>query len=342
MEHRITQRGKLLTSSGALREPGWATDLLLDYTPADIRANPLRIKEWDYYLLIQPEDRIALALCAADNRYMGLINASLYDFKRQQKTDHLIPFFFPMGKFHLPPSSRKGDFIYRRWGCLFEYRVLPGERRLKCRYPKGLFSPHAFEADLTLFEPPMDTMVIATPWREDPHAFYYNQKINCMPAQGYCRMNGRTFYFDQKRHFGTLDWGRGVWTYDNTWYWGSVNGFVDGHIFGFNIGCGFGDCSAASENMVFVDGKAHKLDRVAFRIPGENMMERWAFSSNDGRFQMDFEPIYDNQTDLDIGIVSQHAHQVFGYYSGRTILDDGKTLYVDHLLGFVEKVHNRY
>ena len=33
-------------------------------------------------------------------------------------------------------------------------------------------------------QPRMDTMCIATPWKDKPTAFYYNQKINCMPSQG--------------------------------------------------------------------------------------------------------------------------------------------------------------
>ena len=64
-----------------------------------------------------------------------------------------------------------------------------------------------------------------------------------------------------------LDWGRGVWTYHNTWYWGSASGQVDGVPFGWNIGYGFGDTSAASENMLFYGGKAHKLSQVTFHIP---------------------------------------------------------------------------
>ena len=38
--------------------------------------------------------------------------------------------------------------------------------------------------------------------------------------------------------------------------------------------------------MVFVNGKAHKLDQVKFNIPvkgGKDMfMDKWTFSSNDG------------------------------------------------------------
>lgn len=64
--------------------------------------------------------------------------------------------------------------------------------------------------------------------------------------------DGKLYEFSPETDFGGLDWGRGVWTYDNIWYWGSGSGEVDGHRFGFNIGYGFGDTSAASENVIFM------------------------------------------------------------------------------------------
>ena len=66
-----------------------------------------------------------------------------------------------------------------------------------------------------------------------------------MPAEGYMSFDDVTYWFSPDKDYGTLDWGRGVWTYDNTWYWGSGNGTVGGKAFGFNIGYGFGDTSAA-------------------------------------------------------------------------------------------------
>ena len=62
--------------------------------------------------------------------------------------------------------------------------------------------------------------------------------------------DGKRYEFDPKTDFGTLDWGRGVWTYDNTWYWGSGNADINGNSFGFNIGYGFGNTSAATENVM--------------------------------------------------------------------------------------------
>lgn len=61
-----------------------------------------------------------------------------------------------------------------------------------------------------------------------------------MPAIGKVEFDGKTFEFKEGESFGVLDWGRGVWTYKNTWYWGSASGQIDKVPFGWNIGYGFG------------------------------------------------------------------------------------------------------
>ncbi|MFR9064577.1 MAG: hypothetical protein ACLVJO_12870 [[Clostridium] scindens] len=48
-------------------------------------------------------------------------------------------------------------------------------------------------------------------------------------------------------------WGRGVWTYDNRWYWGQATP-RSREAFRVQYRYGFGDTSAASENMLFYDG----------------------------------------------------------------------------------------
>ena len=340
MEHLCTPGGRLLDADGRLREPGWATSLPYEYSPFDVKANRLRIKEWDYYIAI--DDRgYAFATVIADNRYMGLLTGTLLDLNTKEKLDYIKPLAFPMGRFGMPTDSRTGDLFQRTKTCRLDYVHVPGGRRLI-----GSFTPcrqhGALEFDLFFTDRPTDdTMVIVTPWAEDPHAFYYNQKINCMEVSGSVCADGRVYEFGGGHSFGTMDWGRGVWTYDNTWYWGSGNGIVDGKRFGYNIGCGFGDTTAASENMVFYDGKAHKLGRLRFDIP-EDLMQPWQIVSADGRFDMDFRPIYDNRTDINALILAQDAHQVFGYMSGTAVLDDGTRLEIRDLLAFNERVRNRY
>ena len=240
----------------------------------------------------------------------------------------------------MPTDRSEGDINISKNFCSLSVTHENGGRHLVGHYKKCPLHGE-MDFDIFLHNYSGDTMVIATPWKEDETAFYYNQKINCMPAEGWVKYNGKTHHFNPEKDFATLDWGRGVWTYDNTWYWSSGNDIIDGKSFGFNIGYGFGDTSAASENMIFYDGKCHKLDRILFEIP-DDVMKPWKFISSDGRLDMDFEPIYDNVHSFDIGIISQHGHQVFGKFCGTAILDDGTNLEIKNLLGFAEKVRNRY
>ena len=117
---------------------------------------------------------------------------------------------------------------------------------------------------------------------------------------------------------------------------------VDGKPFGFNIGYGFGDTSAASENILFYDGKAHKLDDVTFHIPKDDYMKPWKFTSSDGRFEMDFEPVLDRAAKTSALIIETDQHQVFGRMSGKAVLDDGRVIELKELMCFAEDVHNRY
>jgi hypothetical protein len=168
-----------------------------------------------------------------------------------------------------------------------------------------------------------------------------------MRASGTVKIGDAEYIFDPSDSFGLLDWGRGVWTYSNTWYWGAGHGEVDGHVVGFNIGYGFGDTSAASENMIFVDGKAHKFDKVRFNIPqtadGEDdFMSPWTFTSSDGRFEMLFQPIMDRASCTNVLVIESDQHQVFGKFNGYMVLDDGTRLEIRDFLGFAEKVKNRW
>ena len=167
-----------------------------------------------------------------------------------------------------------------------------------------------------------------------------------MPARGKVVFDGKEYVFDEKNSFGVLDWGRGVWTYKNTWYWGSASGIAGGVPFGFNIGYGFGDTSAASENMLFFNGRAHKLSRIKFNIPQkdgkDDFMSKWSFVSDDMRFEMEFEPVLDRAAKTDLKVLCSDQHQVFGKYSGRVTLDDGTILQITDFFGFAEKVYNKW
>lgn len=343
MQHEITKRHDLLDENGHLIECGYARSLILDYDRKAIKANSLRIKEWDYYLVYN--DDFAIALTIDDNSYMALDSVSLINFKDEWEITNSPMKFMTLGKRNFPSSSKSGDIKVEGKDYYIEFINKGNERILNFKMDNFKDSK-AIEGSISLLDENNESMVIVTPYKESKVHFYYNQKINCMPAKGKVYFDDVEYVFDHKDSFGTLDWGRGVWTYKNTWYWGSGSGMVDNHKFGFNIGYGFGDTSKASENMLFYDGKAHKLSEVKFNIPvkdgKDDYMSDWTFTSDDNRFEMDFKPVIDRASNTDFIILGSNQHQVFGKFTGKCILDDGKEIILKDFMGFAEKVSNKW
>lgn len=343
MQRRLTTPGPLHDEKGRLIETGYATELIKTYDRGRVAASRLRIKEWDYYAVCC--DRFALALTIDHNGYMTMDSISLLDFEEnaQVTTSKInLPLF---AKRSLPPTSARGDIRVSGKGYEMAFDN-DGTRRHLYGFMKPFHGDRDLTFDLVLTDAPKESMVIVTPYRDHPKAFYYNQKINCMRAEGSILYGGKEYRCRPEDTFAVLDWGRGVWTYDNTWYWGSASGLAGGVPFGFNIGYGFGDTSAASENVLFYDGKIHKLSQVRFEIPEKDgqpdWLSPWRFTSDDGRFEMRFDPLMDRSAKIDLRVICSDQHQVFGKFSGTAVLDDGTKLEIRGLTGFAEKVRNKW
>lgn len=339
MQHRITQPGPLLNQRGSLAQPGYATQPLLRYRREDIKASVWRIKEWDYYAALNHECGVALVI--ADLGYSAMISATVFDFVNQTYIKKTKLLWFVFGKLKLPSSSTEGDCIYKGKGYEFKFIRTPEERHLQARISR-FDNDKDLVVDLVLQDLKDDSMVIATPWPNHPLAFYYNQKINCMPTSGTVRIGDQSHEFRAESSFSVLDWGRGVWTYKNTWYWASFSGIASGKRLGINLGYGFGDTSQASENMIFYDGVAHKLDQVTFEFDDTDFLQTWRFSDNEGRLKMEMKPIIDRQDTMNLGIIKNLGHQVFGLFSGYVILDNQKKISFDRVIGFAEQITNHY
>lgn len=337
--HQVTTVQPLLKKDGSIKEPGWSTNPLQQYDRDQIKASKLRIKEWDYYLVTN--ERFAVAFTISDNSYVGLYSVSFIDFTKPMEHTETILSSFPMGRIKLPQTSLSGITKVQNERIFMEFIVGPGKRIIHCNF-SNFDGTKDFRCNIVLEEPPMDSMVIATPFKKKPTAFYYNRKVNCMHASGTIRYGKQQYRLDPSKDFGMLDWGRGVWTYNNTWYWGTGSGIVNGKSFGFNVGYGFGDTSAATENMLFYDGVCHKLDDVTFHIPSTGYEDEWTFTSSDGRFETTFQPIIDRKAKINKKIIMSDQHQTFGRMNGTVILDDGTKLHLKDFLCSAEHVHNRF
>ena len=341
MEKMLTN-GPLLDEKGNLNEAGYAFSLMREYSRKQIKGLKTRIKEWDYYFISDEEYGVALTI--DDNSYMGMASISLLDFKNKSERTLSLIRWLTFGEIVFPSSSEDGDVFMegRRYSMYFANKN--GKRHLVC-HMKNFVKGKDFECDIYLEKTLDKSMVIATPFKKKKH-FYYNQKINLLKARGYFQFGDLRHNFKVENTLGVLDWGRGVWTYSNTWYWSSLNAYQDGHRIGFNLGYGFGDTSNASENMFFYDKEAFKLTDVVFNIPKDEkgkheFLKPWTFTSASNDIDLTFEPIIDRHANTNALIIQSNQHQVFGYFSG-TIKVNGQEIKLNKLLGFAEMVKNRW
>ena len=340
MNHQITEKQDLLNELGHLSEPGYAVKEVFNYDRSMIKASKWRIKEWDYYNCISED--YGFSFTVADLGYMALISASLLDFKTGKETKNAKMKFFTFGKLNMPSSTEEGDVTYSDKDRKFQFLNKEEERLIQVEI-KDFIKGKDLVANLSFKKHNSDDrMLIATPFKENPTRFYYNQKFNCLNVSGNVKIGNKIYLFDELKDFGVLDWGRGVWTYKNTWYWGSLSFLVDGKRAGINIGYGFGDAEKATENIIFYDGLAHKLDDVEFIYDENNFFSPWQFKDNLGRLNLTMTPLLDRVDDTNLLIIKNIGHQVFGKFNGYLILDDGRKVMVEDKIGFAEKITNHY
>ena len=331
---RFTQPGPVLDAKGR-PIPGWAPSGILQYNRKAIRAPFYRIKEWDWYQV--SNSHLALQFTLGHASYAGMAGVTLFDFisgERIFQKDMMLA--LPFGSLELD-SSADADSVaeYNKGGFFLRMETKDDVRRIQCRC-------EGFDAEVALIRQNPHALMINVPFDESPTAFYYNHKISCMLATGHAAVGDKTYTFGgEDEAYGLLDWGRGVWPFHNEWYWSSAAGRVNGEIFGFNLGCGFGNTSAATENCLFYKNEIHKLGQVSFTL-GSDYAAPWRLADTEGRLDITLTPTYDRTTVTKLLWVDNCTHQMFGPFAGHAVLDNGTRLTFDNIIGFAEHAVNNW
>ena len=332
MNKRFTTPEHVLNKHGH-PNPGWASEGILKYKRSAIKAPPWRIKEWDWYQV--SDNHKALQFTFGHAAYAGQIGIMLFDF---EKGEHIFTYdkmlILPFGSLKLEENADEdGVLKYDKGGMFMHFENNGGTRTLTARCKD-------FEAEVVLKRENPHAMVLNVPFHEKQTAFYYNHKISCMTATGRAICKGEEYSFNEDA-WGLLDWGRGVWPFSNEWYWSSASGRLNGEVFGFNLGCGFGNTANATENCFFYQNDIHKLGVVKIET-GPTYMDDWHLYDTEGRVDLTLKPMYDRETATKLLWVDNNTHQMFGKFSGTCKLDDGTELKVENITGFAEHAVNNW
>jgi hypothetical protein len=344
MQTKLTQPGPLLNSHGRLSQVGWSPQPLLDcnlesshfYTIKPFQR--FRTKRWDYYALFTPHTFFSATI--ADLGYAGNIFVYVLDLASGEL--HEEGLVIPLSKgIVLPRNSEQGDSFFENKHAKLRFQVVPTGRKLSVDWP-SFHSGRGISAEILFHQAPEhESMNIVIPIGKQ--RFYYNHKINCLPAEGSLKYGEKVETISPDNSLGSLDWGRGVWEYQSYWNWASASGFLPGgRTIGLNLGCGFGDLSAATENCLVLDGKVHKLEQVTFGYNSSDYMQPWKFTDSEGRLDLDFIPFKERLAKTNLGIIFSEVHQMFGRYSGTVQANDGEQIQFKDLIGFAEEHHARW
>lgn len=332
----------LLGVDGTLLAAGWARRNVFDYDRDRVKKT-LRRKEWDFYQISDGHYMVQLSF--ANISLGGYASAVLADL-RQGKVlcSKMAPFLGGKDKYVLPAKGDIPNEVRMTVGkCLFEALTLETQRSLR-------FQMDDVSCDFTMdIAPGLENITTVLPFEGFPDRYFMTTKQNCLPCEGTFRYGAESVTLTKENAFCVLDWGRVCTPYSLVWYWGNGSAWLTDaagkrRLFGFEITWGIGDESKATETCVFYDGKAHKLGPVdvkTFPKP-DKYMEPWEFASQDGRFDLTMQPFYDHHSDLNIGVMRMHSHQVHGLWSGTVTLTDGTILEIKDMYAFCEYVENRW
>ena len=341
MQTELTKPTALLEPDGRMAQVGWSRQPLLDCNLEKANFYALkflqrfRIKRWDYYAVFSP--RRFFSATIADLGYAGNLFVYSMDFTSGELYEEGV--VVPLGKgVQLPRNSQEGESRFDNGKLKLIFTVKKEARHISVDWPE-FHSGRGISAEIDLkFLPKYESMNITIPIGKD--RFYFNRKINCLPASGEVRYGQVVDNLNPKDCLGSLDWGRGVWKYKSFWNWASASGFLpDGRSIGLNLGCGFGDLSKAGENAVILNNRVHKLGQVPFEYDCNDYMKPWKFKDAEGRLDVTFTPFKERIAATNLAIITSEVHQMFGRYNGWCVSDSGEKVHIKDLIGFAEEHH---
>ena len=334
-----------LFPNGTVNGEGWARHTIWRYIRNNIHSSVFRIKEWDYFATYCEEEKLWVCMTYSSLGYASLYALAVVDLERKKVVQQDAIKLLTLGFNKLPPTSLHDYDVSFSNSKLSIIYTKDGDRRTirasapKLKLPNGKVG---IDADFAMIQNKThESMNIQTTWTEDRSCFYLNEKVNGLISRGTIKIGDETHNV-MNNSFTVLDWGRGVWTYQNTWYWSSATGMVDDHKVGFNFGYGFSDRSVATENAIFYDNVIHKLDDVTFNLPKKGFMDPWTITGSNGRVNLKFVPAVNRHSNINFILIKSVQNQVFGSFSGTLTLDDGTVINIENMQGFAEKVFNRW
>ncbi|MDR1863106.1 MAG: DUF2804 domain-containing protein [Treponema sp.] len=341
VQNEIERRVPVLDETGKPGNFGWSRRPSFLYDPALIRSPRRSVCESDRYVFFSPTHLVILEIL--DNGYLGYTGMSVISLKDKKRSTQAFVVPFSLGSFDLGGDSDSGTLRVERKKSALTFSAMEGGARIiKADMPR--FGRRRSLRGEVVFTPPAgsESLVTNMPWRRDKAAFRLSRRSPWYRAEGVIQFGAQELVFSGGNSWGIFDWNRGVRPGADVSFWASGCGLSGGAQAAFSIGYGSADSSLGTENAFFLDGRLHKLDQVTFHISPFNWLLPWRFTSSDGRLEMVFAPHQERSESHQMFFHYLKRRQVFGFFSGKVILDGGSEFEFRNIAGFAERKKTRF
>jgi len=295
-----------------------------------------RKKKWNYWAVTSNE--LLFSATIADMERLQAGSAYFYQRKTNRFVEKAVS--RPPGTIAIPETP-SGDMVIEHP----DMRVALTDEGAgtRIRVSASNFGGLPLEADILVQRPPgHETLNVVIPWHD--LQTQVTSKQNTLPASGYIQLGAERFDLSNPS-FGCLDYGRGVWPEQTVWNWGAASGIQNGRLVGLNLGDKWTDGTGMNENGLCIDGRLTKVSEdLVLEYDRTDWMKAWRVrTSVSDRIDLVFTPEYDRHAKSGRReAFYTEVHQMLGTYSGRITPDDGKTIELRDLFGWIEEHDARW
>jgi hypothetical protein len=330
-EKEIIQPTLLCDKKGNLNPAaiGFARKPLIN---SNLSGHIMRKKKWNYWCVYGDEIIFSATISHLDYAAVCFVYFLEYETQRYFEKTITIPFG---GKLKMP-TQVLDSVSFKNSEMMIDMTYVQNETHLTVSIPD--FDGDVLRAKLVIQHPPTDeSLNVVVPWNRK--TFLFTGKHHILPTSGFVTIGNRRFTFSPEENFSVLEYSRGVWPRESTWHWGMASQRVRGRRIGLNLGGKWTDGTGMTENAVFVEGKMTKIhEDVLFNYNKEDLMQRWKIKTKfTNQVSLTFSPFYERVSVTKAGLIKSEVHQMFGYYDGSILLDNGETLIIKQMLGSIEE-----
>lgn len=325
--------GALCTPDGRVLYRGWAPSGRARFDAA-LFARDKRRRQWEFFTVMNA--RGALNVTLADLRFATMCTVDAIEWSSGRTWQAAT--FSPLARHRIAfggTPQEGADCAIGRTRVAWRPVAAEHAARVDIALPRTLFSAGA-QGSLTLTRPEGTPYLAHVMPLDDAGAFFYQCKIPGYRVEGEVAIGGQRFVFGE----GSLairDWGRGLWPSRLRWLWGAGHGSTeDGRTVWANFGGGFGDTSAASENLLVLDGIAHKLGDLDWTLDADGVPT--AIRDPSGRLSLTLQCVHVQKPQLNALVKSMRLRKAYGHWRGTFRADAGAAPVAISLHGFGEEM----